>query len=337
MTDAWIIKLARIAWQNRVFRHFFYWSLAFAVLYLSVRIYESHSLAMLVASSIILPAPVPVYLHLIAMKWIFERRRYLAYFFALVAIVVVSGLFIERLFQWIMGDPDAHISGIGVALFFIVFTTGFQFYSQGLRQKYLLQEAEFKRVQAELSLLRSQLHPHFFFNTLNNLYALSLERSEQVPGVIMKLAGLMRYVVDSSEKKTVPLKEEIQFLENYVELERIRLSSDADIRFQVDGAIEGRDIAPMILMPFVENGFKHGMKAAARDGFLHIRATLRGDRFLFIVVNSKPKRATRGKEGSSRIGLENIKRRLDLHYPGTHELSIREEDDKFIMELSITL
>ena len=118
-------------------------------------------------------------------------------------------------------DPDSHTSGLGIAIMFIVMSTGFRYYGRGVKQQYLLQEAEFKRVQAELAVLKSQVNPHFFFNTLNNLYALSLDKSNRVPDVILKLSELMRYVLDSSQKKTVPLEDELRFIGNFVELERI--------------------------------------------------------------------------------------------------------------------
>jgi len=134
MINARFNSAIRTGWQNRVMRHFLYWLLAFLLLYFSVCIYESHQTALMIASAIIVPGPIPVYLHLIALKHLFEKRRYLIYFAALVMIVVASGILIERVFLLIMGDPDSHISGIGVALFYIIFTTGFQFYSQGLKQ-----------------------------------------------------------------------------------------------------------------------------------------------------------------------------------------------------------
>lgn len=259
------------------------------------------------------------------------------YFLSLAAIVFVSGVLIEHMFHWIINDPEGHISGVATALFFIVFTTGFKYFTLGMRQQYLLQEAEFKQVQIELSLLKSQLHPHFFFNTLNSLYALSLEKSEQVPGMILKLSDLMRYVLDCSKRKTVSLEEEIRFIANYVELEKLRLSGEPDIRFKAEGVIEGREIAPMLLIPFVENGFKHGLGATTREGYISIDAGFCNGRFQFIVENQKPAHPHRGEEGSGRIGLENVKRRLDLHYPDSYNMEIKEDENRYLVELSIVL
>lgn len=330
-------KVIRSIWRLRAIRHFIYWIVAFVLLYFTVLVYESHSVALEVASFIILPAPVPVYLHLIALKYCFEERRYLLYFFSLLVIVLVSGFVIEHVFYMIVRDPNSHTSGIATALFFILFTTGFKYFTQGLKKQYLLQEAEFKRLQTELTLLKAQLHPHFFFNTLNNLYALSMDRSDLVPGLIIKLSSLMRYVLYSSRKKTVSLMEEIDFIKNYVELEKLRFGAKQDIRFQVDGEISEQKIAPLLLIPFVENGFKHGIMAMARGGYIRISSTIYDDRFLFTVENSKLGKSSNNDDGNNRIGLENVKRRLELHYPETHKLFFQEEDDKYYVELIIEL
>lgn len=237
----------------------------------------------------------------------------------------------------IIRDPEGHTSGVATALFFIIFTTGFKYYFQDLKQQYLLQEVEFKRIQTELSLLKAQLHPHFFFNTLNNLFALSMEPSEQVPKVILKLAGLMRYVLDCSKKKTIPLRDNIQFIADYVELEKLRFSGTPDIRFHVDGESGGEFIAPMLLIPFVENGFKHGMMATAKSGYIHIDATIRNSIFLFTVENSKPVKSLSKEDVSRGIGLKNVKRRLELHYPESHELIVQDVNDKHFVQLRIEL
>lgn len=327
------------AWRNAAFRHIVYWCAAFAFLYLSVLIYDDSDLALKVAAVVLLPAPVPVYLHMTAWKLCFEKRRYEFYLASLTAILLASAWWIEFVFQLIMQDPDSHISGFAVALFLIVFTTAFKYYAQGSRQQYLLQEAEFKQMQTELALLRSQLHPHFFFNTLNNLYALSLERSDRVPEVILKLSELMRYVLESSRRKTVALADEMRFIENYVELERLRLSCGRDIRLRIEGSLNGLQIAPMLLIPFVENGFKHGMDAAAGKGFIAIHARMERGSFRFIVCNDKAgsSKNSFATEGPGGIGLENARRRLQLHYPGAHELIIRDTDENYEVELSIEL
>jgi len=174
-------------------------------------------------------------------------------------------------------------------------------------------------------------------NTLNNLYALSLQRSDRVPGVIMKLSGLMRYVLESGEKESVPLIDEIRFLESYIDLEKLRMNSEPDIDLEVRGGVGNLNIAPMMILPFVENGFKHGSMSLDPEGYMHIRVNVRKDRLVFTVENSKVTASLDREIKSSRIGLDNIKKRLKLHYPETHNLAIQEDEDRYLVELSIIL
>lgn len=337
MINSRYTKAIRSIWRFRTIRHVFYWVLAFLLFYLTVLMHDSHAVAIEVASIIIIPAPVPVYLHFIALKYFFEKRMYFLYFSSLVVILLFSGFVIEQVFYMIVLDPNSRTSGIATALFFILFTTGLKYFTQGMRKQYLLQESESKRLQTELTLLKSQLHPHFFFNTLNNLYALSMERSDIVPGLILKLSSLMRYVLYCSRKKTVSLKDEIDFIKNYVELERLRVGENQDILFQVDGNLSEEEIAPLLLIPFVENGFKHGLMTTAKNGYIHINSTIHDDRFLFTVENSKLKNSSGTDDGCNRIGLENVMRRLELYYPESHSLDIQEDNDRFYVELTIRL
>ena len=234
-------------------------------------------------------------------------------------------------------DPNSHISGIGVAVFYIVITTGFKYYKDGLTQQYRLQEAEFKQIQTELTLLKTQVNPHFFFNTLNNLYALSLDKSDRVPGVILEISNLMRYVLDSSKQKKALLSDEIDFLESYVALEKLRLSDKTSINLSVTGNLNNKRIAPMLLIPFIENSFKHGPNSSKDDGYITIDLHADENKFHFMVENTKSPSHQSVNQDSPNVGLENIKRRLQLIYPDRHRLSVIEKSDTFRIELDLEL
>ena len=324
-------------WENRIFRHVFYWICIYAAFYAIVRPFETHTLAFKLSTFFTASGPVPVYLHLFVLGRFFERRKYPAYFIGLVIVLILSTAFSEYIFRVIEEDPDSHTSGLGIAIMFIVMSTGFRYYVRGVKQQYKLQEAEFKHLQTELALLKSQVNPHFFFNTLNNLYALSLDKSDRVPGVIMKLSELMRYVLDSSQKKMVPLEDELRFVENYVELEKLRLSGTPDIRLRFDGNPAGKRITPMLLVPFVENSFKHGMGNSANEGFITVVSEFRGENFRFIIENSKPGSASHDGKVSNGMGLTNVKRRLELLYPERYQLSIDEDEERYTVKLSVQL
>jgi len=324
-------------WYKQIFRHIIYWICAYGFIYLTVFFWDSPSHALEISTILILPAPIPVYLHFYVHKKFFKHRRYLLYVLSFIIIVIVSAIIIEAVFFTIINEPGSHTSGIATAIFYMVITAGFKYYRDGVRQQMLLQAAEFKQVETELALLKSQINPHFFFNTLNNLYALSLEKSDLVPEMIIKISDLMRYVLDSSKKKTVQLSEEIQFLESYVELEKLRLSGEADIQISVSCNINGKKIAPMLLAPFVENSFKHGLSASAKDGFIHMNFISDGNDFQFIIENHNPAPTQQDQNGSSKMGLENVKRRLELLYPESHQLIIEENEISYKVKLEIRL
>jgi len=330
--SAFIIKRV---WDNLVLRHACFWIVAFAALYLSIFILGGHHIALTICTAIIVPGPIPVYAHFLAQKSFFEKKKYVHYFASIVLIVAVSGLLIEFVFAKIERDPGSHINGFAVAFFLIIITSGLKYYIQGLRQRYLIQEAEFKQVKTELALLKSQIQPHFFFNTLNNLYALSLDKSDRVPEVIIALSELMRYILNSSKKKEVPLIEEVKFVENYLGLEKLRFTENADIRFNVLGDTSGKKITPMLLIPFVENSFKHGMMEPQKNGYIHVSLAIRKSELEFIVENSKTDLVQKRKKSSNQFGLKNVKRTLELLYPKTHRLTILDEEKRYRIELKL--
>jgi len=329
------VTVIKRIWDNSVLRHTCFWIVAFAVLYLSIFILGGHRIALIICTAVIVPGPIPVYGHFLVQKRFFEKKKYIHYFVSIVLILAVSGLLIEFLFITIARDPDSHINGFAVAFVLIVITSGLKYYTQGLRQRYLIQEAEFKQVKTELALLKSQIQPHFFFNTLNNLYALSLDKSDRVPEVIIALSELMRYILDSSKKKEVPLAEEVKFIENYLGLEKLRFTERADIRFNVLGDTSGKKIAPMLFISFVENSFKHGMMESQRNGYVHLSLTIRESELEFIVENSKSNSDQKRVKGSNQLGLKNVKRTLELLYPKTHRLTILDEDKRYRVELKL--
>lgn len=238
-------NIVKKLWQNTIFRHIFYWICGYVFFCLNVIIWEPLPTAFTVASIIILPGLIPVYLHFYLHKRYFKQRRYLLYIFFVIVILIGAQFLGEVIIRIIEKDADTHTSGAATALFFIVLTTTLHYYKKGVKQQFKLQEAESKQLQTELALLKSQVNPHFFFNTLNNLYALSLDKSERVPEVILKISDLMRYVLDSSKRKIVPLSNEFHFLESYIALERLRLSDNMDIQISMNGNLDGVSIEPM--------------------------------------------------------------------------------------------
>ncbi|GAB1414833.1 hypothetical protein MASR2M117_02390 [Paludibacter sp.] len=189
-----------------------------------------------------------------------------------------------------------------------------------------------EKQKAELESLKSQVNPHFLFNTLNGIYALALEKSEKTSEVIIKLSGLMRYNISEIQKDKVLLKNEIEYLRDYIELQKMRLENTVVIRFDTENINMEMFIAPLLLIPFVENAFKYGVNPK-QVSEIFIQISRIKDVFLFIVSNEKVD--IQNTDIKNETGIINVKRRLDLLYPNKHELNIRETDEKYVVELKL--
>jgi sensor histidine kinase YesM len=203
--------------------------------------------------------------------------------------------------------------------------------AQWSRQNTLIVSLEKEKAQAELGLLKQQLNPHFFFNTLNNLYALSLQRSQETPEMILQLSYLMRYVIYKAREPFVKIEDEVQYLRDYLQLQSIRLKEKFDLRFETTIDHENFKIAPLLLVVFIENAFKHGIEPAGGNAFLHISLKVHQGKLSFICENSfEP------VPGEQRgIGLANLQKRLHLQYPARHRLQIKQENLIFRAELEL--
>ncbi|WP_052732927.1 sensor histidine kinase [Hymenobacter terrenus] len=198
------------------------------------------------------------------------------------------------------------------------------------------EELRKKQFQAELELLQQQLNPHFFFNSLNSLYALSLANSPQTPTTILQLADLMRYMFDYASLPQVALQQEIAYLQNYVAIERVRLSGRADISLTIQGDVAGHVIAPIILLPFVENAFKHGVEQRSGQVELRILLAMQPNGLFFMVENSMPRQPVANSSNPG-TGIANVRRRLELLYPNRHSLSIQPGSELFTASLHVQL
>ena len=187
---------------------------------------------------------------------------------------------------------------------------------------------------SELALLRSQVNPHFLFNTLNNIYSLVYKKSDDAPEAVMKLSSIMRYMLYDATSDKVLLEKEIEYLKSFIEFQKLRLRQQDFVEINIHGAANGRTIAPMLLIPFVENAFKHGSKNVSNPG-IRIDLFIEPQQIQFIVINHLRKGTDTAGDPSGGIGMHNIQRRLDLLYPGKHSLVITEDQDIFTVKLVI--
>lgn len=198
-----------------------------------------------------------------------------------------------------------------------------------------LARIEQEKTQNELKALRSQINPHFFFNSLNNIYSLALRKANETPQIVLALSDIFRYMIYETGEDLVPLKKELDFLEKYMELQRIRSDLNANITVEVHGDPEGFRVAPLIFLPFIENSFKHGIKGDTVGGYIHLHLTIADDHLHFQLSNNKGKGDNIRFERSPGIGLENVRRRLELQYPGDHSLEILENEREFTVSLHL--
>ena len=196
-------------------------------------------------------------------------------------------------------------------------------------------ELESKNIEAELSLLSTQLHPHFLFNTLNNLYSLSLSGSPKTAISLQKIKRLMKYKLYECGQSEISLKKELSLIEDYLELEKLRYDKRLKVNFE--NLVENTElmVAPMILFTFVENCFKHGSSKAAGNSYINISISTQGNQLLFKTENSTPDIIIIPKSTHEGLGLENVKKRLAFLYADRHTLAIIKEDGRFKVELSI--
>ena len=289
--------------------------------------------------SLVVFCSLPVYLHFYILERYFNHNKYYTYIFALIGIIVVSAFNCFYFFSHVFGVKNNYLQWTVDIIFVLIITTAIKFVRSGFNQKLLLQEAKNKQLEAELNFLKSQVNPHFLFNTLNNLYALSLENSEKVPEVILKLSDLMRYILQSSKNSKVQLDDECKFLQDYIELEKLRLHDGSKVDLYISGTLKGRKIAPMLLIPFAENSFKHGGKNGSGLFFIQIEliVTQMGKLFYRVENSKNTDISSSNQKYPPGMGLHNIERRLELLYPHRHKLAIDENKDRYQIELELQL
>ncbi len=197
-------------------------------------------------------------------------------------------------------------------------------------------QMENDKLMNELKFLKAQINPHFLFNTLNNLYYLAYSQSPNTTEVIAKLSQMMRYMIYDSNYQQVLLTKEIEYMKNYISLERLRLNNEVPIDFVLEGEAENKLITPLIFITFLENAFKHGVSANNPASWVKINIKMEGNECIYTVENSKLKSVVENKEKSG-IGLQNMKRRLELSYPGRYTLKTDDQTDRYFVQLNLSL
>ncbi len=337
--------------SSRIIRHVLFWT--FHILYnvATWGVYNDHVLQSLVTESLTITGKVLMcyYTLYYLIPTFLLPRKYLLFIIWFSVGLVLCGLLNRAISYFIIYPiyyPDAVGSGyFRIKIFFemtaIVNVTALaaaikllQFWNDNEQSRRDLSQ---EKIEAELKLLKSQIHPHFLFNTLNNLYALALEKSDKAPDIVIKLSSLLNYMLYECNVERVPLEKELAYIRDYVSLEKIRYGEILDLSFEISGSTDDYQIAPLVLIPFVENSFKHGASQESFKPYVHLNIWIRDGKFTLKLENSVAKeRSSDRADYTSGIGLRNVKRRLDIIYKDRYELTIT-EDESYLVVLSLEL
>ena len=334
--------------RYRVWRHVIYWSLDLAIWAgfwtLTQYTYGRNLYHMLVWLPVFMLYSYPLAYWIVPR--ILMRGRYLM-FTGILLLWGIAGWYINIYYRIYVFFPAQEAMGFGNIIKFgpmpgsylcLTTTTGgilfFTILKQWIKKQQEWMQTEKEKVTAELQLLKAQVHPHFLFNTLNNIYAFSLENSPKTPGLILKLSSLLSYMLYDCKSEEVMLEKETEIMKNYIDLEKERYGNKIEISWNVEGNLKDKFIAPLILLPFLENAFKHGTSEQIDNPWMSVNISANKDTLKYKVVNSKNEFVPYSQNG---IGVDNVKKRLALIYPGMHDLKMSDEGNFYVVSLLIRL
>ena len=350
-------KIVNRILENRVLTHVLYW-LAIVLGYAVPGMILLQSVEPLVNKLCYLPA------QLIATYWLIYyqvpnyilTRKYFRFFLSFILsayiVTVIARIFKVYVYETILGADLAKDSLINIltevqpllgqyftwVYLVALITLLVKLIKDHFKEKEQIETLLKEKAQAEISFLKAQIHPHFLFNTLNNLYTLTLRKSDLAPNIVRKLSDMLSYMFYQCKAHSVPIVQEIQLLQTYIDLEMIRYGERLELKFEHELENELAEIAPLVLLSMVENAFKHGASGDINKPVIHIQLKEADNQLFFRVFNSKPPKGqeddTQFKKG---IGVSNIKRQLELIYPNHYSLAINEQERTYEVQLNIQL
>jgi two-component system, LytTR family, sensor kinase len=266
---------------------------------------------------------------------IFQKKGVLVYLLSAIGLII--GVFLLQTLVKDIFFSDQYLPRTGLSfqlLFFLAISASYRIISDNLKNEQDKKEQETEKLKSELSFLRSQISPHFIFNVLNSIISLSRRKPERVEPVVVKLSELMRYMLYESDDAKVIIEREVEYLRAYIDLQQLRFGDDVEIKFTSKILDQTQIIEPMLLIPFVENAFKHGV-GMIHNPTIEINLQTENRRLVFEVKNKVNRQSKEVKDTASGIGLNNVKRRLELLYPDNHQLRIKDEGELYVIHLEI--
>jgi len=331
--------------RQRWWQHLIFWGVA---LFILLNIFKSSSsiekIDFIYTLIFMIPLIAIVYLNLYHfIPRYLRKEKYLWYACFFLGLLGLGALFLYFLFdRWIdIILPNYYFISYYSVPQLMLYTGSFLLLTTLLklsRSWFMLLRVERMTTTHQLKSLQSQINPHFLLNSLQTIYALSLEKSDRTPQVILQLSEILKYTLYETEQSRVKLEKEIGMIIDYVEMYRHRVDPiRADIRLEMEGDTNEKEIAPMLFIPFIENSFKHGLQGGASEAFVHIQINIEPRHLRFLIRNSMGGSDLVDLENRKGIGINNTKQRLELLYPGKHTLSINKEEGTFEVNLQIEL
>ena len=332
----------------RLILHLAFWGLSY---YILVHVFASSSEIQptdhIYTAVFLLIIAIGVYINLYLLIPLFlNKRKYLLYGILLILCIAGSTYLNQLTFEHIIDFilPGYYFISYFVFIDLLKFFTAFigitsliklsKGYFMLLEARNQLMKIQKEKSEAELNALRVQVNPHFLFNGLNSIYSLVLNHSGKAPETILKLSEILRYILYETRKEQVDLKTELGYMQNYIDIQKLRSGPLAKIEVSIAGNPDNRKIAPLLFLPLIENSFKHGIKGETGSVFVVMEWTIGKDFIRFVAENNKGADDA-GLDRHQGIGLENLKQRLNLVYPGKHHFKITETEDRFKVELKI--
>lgn len=282
-----------------------------------------------------------------------KKKNYIFYIFWLIMLLSICSLVIQLLLIYPLRDllhfeerfesfsTSLHSAFFFATLIYVSVTSLLKFIKDWLKLQDLnlkIAKVEQQKLEAELKTLKGQLNPHFLFNSLNNIYSLALTKSDKVPELILKLSDLMRHIIYESRDNFISLEKELNFVDNFVALQKIRTQESAQIKYELKGRIPDAKIAPLLFEPFIDNAFKHGLPAAGENDFMRIIFDLREQGTIKFRIENNFEEHEKWHNKNSGIGIINVKQRLKYLYKSSeYNLEIKKENSNFSVNLQLKL
>lgn len=327
--------------KRQFFIHIFIWGILYSVILFFVYA-EIKDITLKVCLRITFTAVIFYTNYSLLVPYFLLKKKILPYLFCVVILLLISYLIILNVFGFEFYDSrnllDKRPSKFTIIIFFnsviIIIGTIIRLYEQWIENDRINKEIEVKKNKTELESLKNQLNPHFLFNSLNSIYSLSTKKSNDTPEAVIMLSELMRYMLYKANDKKVLLKDELQYIENYIKLQHIRIAKNKNVKINIKGVISTQKISPLLFISYIENAFKYGTDFNGNTE-IEIDISVKDNELQFKCVNiigNRPK-----DEESSGIGMQNTKNRLELLYPDKHWLTTIENDNKFMVDLKLKI